>query len=126
MPNQIAPLPPSTPAAPAAPLRPAAQSYASQALAAGAAAADSPARSPDPQAAPGAGEVRDAVKKIEQLVHPDARDLRFSIDEDTGITVVKLIDTATQTVLRQIPTPEVLEISKALDKLQGLLVKDKA
>lgn len=77
-------------------------------------------------APPGKDQVRDAVRKIEDLVAPSAQDLRFSIDEDTGITVVRLIDTQTQTVLRQIPTQEVIEISKALDKLQGLLVKDKA
>jgi flagellar protein FlaG len=80
----------------------------------------------DTTAQPSTKEVHEAVKKIEQLIQPAARDLRFSVDEDTGITVVKLIDTETQTVLRQIPTPEVIEISKALDKLQGLLVKEKA
>lgn len=78
------------------------------------------------KATPGTEEVRDAIKKIEQVVSPAAQDLRFSIDEETGITVVKLIDTQTQTVLRQIPTLEVIEISKALDKLQGLLVREKA
>jgi uncharacterized FlaG/YvyC family protein len=29
-------------------------------------------------------------------------------------------------VLRQIPSPEVLSIAKAIDKLQGMLIKDKA
>jgi len=76
--------------------------------------------------APAIDEVRDAVRKIEDVVSPAAQDLRFSIDDETGITVVKLIDTETQTVLRQIPTEEVMEISKALDKLQGLLVRNKA
>lgn len=74
----------------------------------------------------GVAQVREAVDKIERVVSPAAQDLRFSIDDETGITVVKLIDTETQTVLRQIPTEEVLEISKALDKLQGLLVRNKA
>ena len=78
------------------------------------------------EAIPGLDEVRDAVKKIEHVVSPAAQDLRFSIDDETGITVVKLIDTQTQTVLRQIPTQEVMEISKALDRLQGLLVRNKA
>ena len=77
-------------------------------------------------AAPSLAEVRDAVKKIEKTITPEAQGLRFSIDQDTGITVIKLIDTQTQTVLRQMPTVEVIEISKALDKLQGLLVKEKA
>lgn len=71
-------------------------------------------------------DVREAVAKIEQVIGPNAQDLRFSIDEDTGTTVIKLIDTQTQTVLRQIPTVEAIEISKSLNKLQGLLVREKA
>lgn len=71
-------------------------------------------------------ELRDAVKKIQDNIGPGAQDLRFSIDEDTGTPVIKLIDTKTDTVLRQIPTVEALEISKALDKLQGLLVRETA
>lgn len=71
-------------------------------------------------------EIREAVAKIEQVIGPNAQDLRFSIDEDSGTTVIKLIDTQTQTVLRQIPTVEAIEISKALNKLQGLLVREKA
>ena len=78
------------------------------------------------KAAPNVDELRDAVQKIEQVVTPAAQGLRFSIDEDTGITVIKLIDTETQLVLRQIPTLEVMEISKALGRLQGLLVQEKA
>ena len=76
--------------------------------------------------APSTDDVRDAIKKIEQVIPPSAQDLRFSIDQESGVTIVKLIDTQTQTVLRQIPTVEVMEISKALDKLQGWLVKEKA
>ena len=78
------------------------------------------------QAAPNVNELRDAVQKIEQVVTPAVQGLRFSIDEDTGITVVKVIDTETMLVLRQIPTVEVMEISKALGRLQGLLVQEKA
>ena len=77
-------------------------------------------------AAPSTDEVRDAIQQIEQAILPSAQGLRFSIDEDSGTTVVKLIDTETQTVLRQMPSVEALEISKALGKLQGLLVKEKA
>ena len=78
------------------------------------------------QAEPNVDELRDAIQKIEQVVTPAAQGLRFSIDEDTGTTVIKLIDTETMLVLRQIPTVEVMEISKALGRLQGLLVKEQA
>ena len=53
------------------------------------------------------------------------RNLQFTVDEDTGIDVVKVIDTETEEVIRQFPSEEVLAIARALDKLQGLLIRDK-
>ena len=79
-----------------------------------------------PQAVPSLDEVRDAVKQVEEAISTKAQDLRFSIDDESGKTVVKIIDETTQTVLRQIPSEEMLEIAKALDKMQGLLVRQKA
>jgi flagellar protein FlaG len=55
-----------------------------------------------------------------------ASDIQFSIDEDTDTTVVKIVDRNTQEVIRQIPSEEMLEIAKALDRLQGLLIRQKA
>lgn len=67
-----------------------------------------------------------AVKQIQDMVKQNANSLQFSIDEDIGVTVVKVIDTESKKVIRQIPSEEVMEIAKALDKLQGLLVKQRA
>jgi flagellar protein FlaG len=55
-----------------------------------------------------------------------AQDLRFTIDKETGKTVVRIIDSTTDEVIRQIPSEEVLAISKAIDRMQGLLLKQKA
>ena len=55
-----------------------------------------------------------------------AQNLRFSIDDDTGRTIVKVVDMQTDEVIRQMPSKEVLAISKAIDKLQGLLIQQKA
>ena len=55
-----------------------------------------------------------------------ANNLQFTVDEDTGIDVVKVVDTDTKEVIRQFPSEEILAIAKAIDQLQGLLVKDKA
>ena len=79
-----------------------------------------------PSPALGMGQVKQAVQDINKSLHAPAQGLQFSIDEDSGTTVIKLIDTETMLVLRQIPTVEVMEISKALGKLQGLLVKEQA
>jgi flagellar protein FlaG len=60
------------------------------------------------------------------VIKQTANSLQFSIDEDIGVTVVKVIDTESKKVIRQIPSEEVIDIAKALDKLQGLLVKQQA
>ncbi len=71
-------------------------------------------------------EVKQAVEQIQEVVNNLAQNLRFSIDEDTGKTVVKILDSQTQEVIRQFPTEEALSIARTLDKVQGLLFNDKA
>jgi flagellar protein FlaG len=47
--------------------------------------------------------------------------LRFSVDQDTGKTVVSLLDPEGQ-VLRQMPSEEALEVAKAIGRFQGMFV----
>lgn len=70
--------------------------------------------------------LEDAVSRLREFVQPINDSIQFTLDEDTGRTVVKVIDLQTQEVLRQIPSEEALTIAKALDKLQGLLIQNKA
>ncbi|HSH98480.1 MAG: flagellar protein FlaG [Methylophilaceae bacterium] len=67
-----------------------------------------------------------AVKNINEFVSPMTQSIEFSLDQESGRTIVKVVDSETQKVLRQIPDEEVLQISKTLDKLQGLLIKQTA
>jgi flagellar protein FlaG len=71
-------------------------------------------------------QIEEAVKAVQKFVQPMASNLQFTIDEETGIKVVKVIDTATKDVIRQFPSEEILQIAKALDKLQGILIEQKA
>ena len=71
-------------------------------------------------------EVKNAVLKIEKFVSSTASDIQFSLDDDSGEPIVKVIDRSTKEVIRQIPSKEMLEIAQALDRLQGLLIKQKA
>jgi flagellar protein FlaG len=68
--------------------------------------------------------VREAVDNIQKFVAQSTRDITFSIDQDAGF-MVKVIDRSSQDVIRQIPSEEVVAIAQALDKLQGLFVRDK-
>lgn len=71
-------------------------------------------------------ELQEAVGRIKDFIEPINDSIQFSLDEDTGRTIVKVIDLQTKEVLRQIPSEEVLNIAKALDKLQGLLIRSTA
>lgn len=78
------------------------------------------------QRVPSVDEVQKALEEVERAVAPMTQSLAFSLDKDSGKTVVKVMDTETNEVIRQIPTEEVLAISKAVDKLKGLLIKQQA
>lgn len=78
------------------------------------------------EATPSKKDVEEAVAKLNKSVQQRAQSLLFSIDDDSHRTVVKVIDLHTQEVLRQIPTPEALEIAKAIDAFRGLLVDQEA
>ena len=71
-------------------------------------------------------QVQQAVAEIQKAVEPMARNLQFSIDKETGKTVVTVVDSATNEVIRQIPGEEVLAIARAIDRMQGLLFRQKA
>ena len=71
-------------------------------------------------------QLQDAVKQINDFPKPVNSAIQFSLDDDTGKTVIKIIDTASKEVLRQVPSEEMLAIAHALDKIAGVLIKQKA
>ena len=73
-----------------------------------------------------AGQLEDAVSAINAFLKPISNKLEFSIDEGSGKTIVKLVDTETDTVLRQYPTREALAIARDIDRFQGLLINTEA
>jgi flagellar protein FlaG len=69
------------------------------------------------------------VSQLNKSAQAKSQGLEFSIDNDTKRTVVKVVDQSTKEVLRQIPTPEALEIAKALESKSsntGLLIQQTA
>jgi len=71
-------------------------------------------------------ELEDAVKAVNDFLKPINNSIQFNLDDDTGKTIVKVIDLATKDVIRQFPSEEMLSIAKAIDKMKGLLVQQKA
>ncbi|MEC5396295.1 flagellar protein FlaG [Uliginosibacterium sp. H1] len=66
-----------------------------------------------------------AMNEVRQALGPVARNLQFSIDDETGRTVIKVVDATTKEVIRQMPSEELLAITRSLDKFSGLFVKQK-
>lgn len=76
-------------------------------------------------AGPDEKSLSEAIHKLNEFVSSASNDLVFAQDKETGIEVIKVIDTKTKEVIRQLPSEEAIQIAKTLDKLQGLLVRDK-
>jgi flagellar protein FlaG len=71
-------------------------------------------------------QLQQAVNTVNKFIEPAARNLEFQVDAQSGRTVMRLIDKETGSVLRQMPSEEMLAIARALDKLSGLVIKLKA
>ena len=79
-----------------------------------------------PAPVPTMAQLTQAVKEINKAMESMSQGLEFSVDSDSHRTIVKVVDQKTQEVIRQIPSKETLEIAKALDHWNGLLIKQQA
>lgn len=70
--------------------------------------------------------VEDALTSIQETTQAMRRDLNFSIDDSTGRMVVKVTDSASGEVIRQMPTEDALRLAESLDEMRSLLFKAQA
>jgi flagellar protein FlaG len=70
--------------------------------------------------------VQAAVDHVNAALAASNRSIEFSIDPDVKTVVVRVIDKQDGSVLRQVPSQEMLAIAKALGQLQGLLLRNRA
>jgi len=75
---------------------------------------------------PGNTELANVVADLNKVAQANAQGVRFSVDEESGRTVVKVVDTQTDTVLRQIPSMEALRLWRSIEQMQGVMLRDKA
>jgi flagellar protein FlaG len=65
-----------------------------------------------------------AVNALNDHVQTLRRELNFSIDESSGRTVIKVLDTETKQIIRQIPTDEALTFARKLSEGADLEIVD--
>jgi flagellar protein FlaG len=71
-------------------------------------------------------DLRDKVAQLNDYMQNLNRSLQFSVDENSGDTVVKVIDSDTEEVVRQIPSEAILKIRNAVAEYRGILLETQA
>jgi flagellar protein FlaG len=66
----------------------------------------------------------DTVSDLNELVQNMRRELQFSLEKESGELVVKVIDTETDEVVRQIPPEEVIELRRRLSDAAGAIFRE--
>ena len=66
------------------------------------------------------------IQDLNNLVQELHRELRFKIDDESGETIVEIIDQQTDEVIRQIPAEEVVKLRQRLADATGAIFRDTA
>ena len=71
-------------------------------------------------------ELKQALRGLNEKLSAWSTNLRFEVDEDLSRVIVQVVDADTGDVVRQIPSEEIINMSKALGKLQDLAFRTSA
>lgn len=71
---------------------------------------------------PSTRQLEQAADNMTKHVQSLKRDLYFSVDEETGETIIRVVDTESQKTIRTIPSDEFLDVSKQLNQSVGVLL----
>jgi flagellar protein FlaG len=63
-------------------------------------------------------DIQRATEDLQQRVKTLAPELQFSVDKSSGRSIITLTDRNTDEVIRQIPSEEALELTRAMDQFQ--------
>ena len=64
-------------------------------------------------------ELAGVVNQLNGYLEETHRSLRFSIDDDSGRTIVRVVDTETDEVIRQMPSEEMLTVIRHFSEISG-------
>jgi len=67
--------------------------------------------------------IQDRVVELNSYMQNLNRSLQFSIDQQSGDTIIKVIDSETDELIRQIPAEELLVLRSSLEEYRGMLLE---
>jgi flagellar protein FlaG len=79
-----------------------------------------PARAVDTEA------IKQAATAVNDILKTLASVIEFTVDTRSEKIVVHIVDSQTGKVIRQIPTEDMLALSRSIDQMASLLMKSKA
>jgi len=72
---------------------------------------------------PSESALKAAVEAANRSMEKANAQVQFAVDEDSGRTLIRVVDMESRQVIRQIPSEEMLVIARNIEKLQGLIVR---
>ncbi len=75
-------------------------------------------------AKPSMKDVQGEVEKLNRIVKNYNNKINFDVDQKTKQVVVKVVDGETDKIIRQIPPEEIINLSKRMDELRGIIFND--
>ena len=76
---------------------------------------------PDRRQADSAASIAETAARLQELVRESGRALEFRVDDYSGRTVITVTNEATGEVVRQIPSEELLALSRSLGRFGAFL-----
>jgi flagellar protein FlaG len=74
-----------------------------------------------------AADLQATVQRMNALMTESRRALRFQVDESSGRTIITVLNPETGEIVRQIPSPEMLALARALDASgTGAMLQERA
>ncbi|MFT5712532.1 MAG: flagellar protein FlaG [Glaciecola sp.] len=70
--------------------------------------------------------LEEVVMQLSEVMSLMNKGLAFSVDEDSGSAIVKVMDINSGEIIRQIPSDEALELAQKLQDVKGLLMRTEA
>jgi len=87
-------------------------------------AAPAPASAPTAGGEIGVAKTEALVKDLNSALEKVDGDYSVSVDNETGMVVVRITDAETGELVKQLPAQQVLDVSISVEKIIGLLVND--
>jgi flagellar protein FlaG len=75
---------------------------------------------------PGQEELKKLVSAMQSKVAQTASDLEFSIDKESGKSIVKVTERASKEVIWQFPSEQALQVTRELDRYLGAFLNKTA